>query len=67
MGRNPMVLILFHPAILSVLAVLGFDPGASGARRWGPALGSINMPDWPPRPPEIPRRIKEKNSLRDAP
>jgi hypothetical protein len=23
MGRKPMVLILFHPAILSVLAVLG--------------------------------------------
>jgi hypothetical protein len=29
MGRKTMMLILFHPAILSVFAVLGFGPGAT--------------------------------------
>jgi hypothetical protein len=29
MGRKTMALILFHPAILSVVAVLGFGSGAS--------------------------------------
>jgi hypothetical protein len=33
MGRKPMELILSHPAILSVVAVLGFGSDASNSPR----------------------------------